>query len=254
MRKIIISLIFILFYFSYGIAFSLSSTFIGGSDEDQGMSIAFDENYIWEARIKYSGDGQTINGLTISPTSYPWDKSFTTPYAWRGGDNISSNTRNSTEEVIVFATQPVGQFNIYKLIRKSNEFIAYQNDDKNIHTDTDSFIYGNANWFIHTYEGHVHYDWVRVRKYTEPEPTVTYERQAVVGDHVTVTFDFSEGIDKLLITVDSDCEAVYYSTDDGQTWNPINPDEETLLDETAYSVKFKFVNASYMNGYAFIVW
>jgi len=97
-------------------------------------------------------------------------------------------------------------------------------------------------------------DNIIVRKYTDPEPTATYERQTVVGDYVTVTFDFSEGIDKLLITVDSDCEAVYYSTDDGATWNPINPNEETLLDETAYSVKFKFVNVSYMNGYAFIVW
>ena len=74
------------------------------------------------------------------------------------------------------------------------------------------------------------------------------------GDFITVTFDFPEGVDKLLITVDSDAQAVYYSTDNGQTWNPITPDTETLLSETVYSVKWKFENATYVRGYAFITW
>jgi len=74
------------------------------------------------------------------------------------------------------------------------------------------------------------------------------------GDFITVTFDFPEGVDKLLITVDTDAQAIYYSTDDGQTWNPITPDEETPLPETAYSIKWKFEFATYVRGYAFITW
>ncbi|RLG90547.1 MAG: hypothetical protein DRO16_01970, partial [Thermoprotei archaeon] len=74
------------------------------------------------------------------------------------------------------------------------------------------------------------------------------------GDFITVTFSFDEGVNKLLITVDTDAQAIYYSTDDGQTWNPITPDTETLLSETAYSVKWKFEFATYVRGYAFITW
>jgi len=84
--------------------------------------------------------------------------------------------------------------------------------------------------------------------------TPIVEPLTTTGDYITVTFDFPDGIDKLLITVDSDATAVYYSTDDGQTWNAITPDTETLLPSTAYSVKWKFENASWMNGYAFITW
>jgi len=121
-------------------------------------------------------------------------------------------------------------------------------------TITDSSIMNEGYFGFQTEKYSTFIEIICIRKYTEPEPTVSYERQAVTGDYVTVTFDFSEGIDKLLITVDSDCENVYYSTDDGATWNLINPDEETLLSETVYSIKWKFENATYMNGYAFITW
>jgi len=99
-------------------------------------------------------------------------------------------------------------------------------------------------------------DWVRVLKFADPAEFGEAETITLVttGDFTTITFDFPEGVDKLLITVDTDATAVYYSTDDGQTWNPIQPDTETLLTETAYSVKWRFEFASYVRGYAFITW
>jgi len=101
-----------------------------------------------------------------------------------------------------------------------------------------------------------HFDYLFIAKLTDPAEFGDAEviTLTTTGDYVTVTFDFDEGVDKLLITVDSDCEAVYYSTDGGATWNAIEPDTETLLSETAYSVKWKFENASYVRGYAFITW
>ena len=102
----------------------------------------------------------------------------------------------------------------------------------------------------------VRYDNFKVLKLTDPAEFGTAEVTTLVttGGFITVTFSFDEGVDKLLITVDTDAQAVYYSTDDGATWNPITPDEETLLPETAYSVKWKFEFATYVRGYAFITW
>jgi len=99
-------------------------------------------------------------------------------------------------------------------------------------------------------------DYICVAKLADPAEFGTAETITLVttGDFLTVTFDFPDGVDKLLITVDTDATAVYYSTDDGATWNPITPDTETLLPETAYSVKWKFEFASYVRGYAFITW
>jgi len=99
-------------------------------------------------------------------------------------------------------------------------------------------------------------DWVRVLKLADPAEFGDAEviTLTTTGDFITVTFDFPEGVDKLLITVDTDAQAIYYSTDDGQTWNAIEPDTETPLPETAYSVKWKFEFATYVRGYAFITW
>ena len=99
-------------------------------------------------------------------------------------------------------------------------------------------------------------DWVRILKLADPAEFGDAEVITLVttGDFITVTFDFPEGVDKLLITVDTDAQAVYYSTDDGQTWNAIEPDTETPLPETAYSIKWKFEFATYVRGYAFITW
>ena len=102
----------------------------------------------------------------------------------------------------------------------------------------------------------VEFDDVKVAKLADPASFGDAEVITLVttGDFITVTFDFPEGVDKLLITVDSDAQAIYYSTDDGQTWNAIEPDTETPLPETAYSVKWKFEFATYVRGYAFITW
>jgi len=101
-----------------------------------------------------------------------------------------------------------------------------------------------------------YFDYIRVYKLADPADFGTAETITLTttGDFTTVTFDFPEGVDKLLITVDTDATAVYYSTDDGATWNPIQPDTETLLPSTAYSIKWKFEFASYVRGYAFITW
>jgi len=105
-------------------------------------------------------------------------------------------------------------------------------------------------------EGDMEHDWVRVLKLADPAEFGDAEVITLVTteDFITVTFDFPEGVDKLLITADTDATTIYYSTDDGVTWNPITPDTETPLPETAYSVKWKFENATYVRGYAFITW
>jgi len=101
-----------------------------------------------------------------------------------------------------------------------------------------------------------HYDDFRIYKLADPAEFGEAETITLIttGDFLTVTFDFPDGVDKLLITVDTDATAIYYSTDDGATWNPIQPDTETLLPSTAYSIKWKFEFASYVRGYAFITW
>ena len=104
--------------------------------------------------------------------------------------------------------------------------------------------------------GHIKFDFIAVAKLTDPASFGDAEviTLTTTGDFITVTFSFDEGVDKLLITVDTDAQAIYYSTDDGQTWNAIEPDTETLLSETAYSIKWKFEFATYVRGYAFITW
>jgi len=72
-------------------------------------------------------------------------------------------------------------------------------------------------------------DNIKILKLADPADFGTAETITLVttGDFLTVTFDFPEGVDKLLITVDTDATAIYYSTDDGATWTQITPDTES---------------------------
>jgi len=101
------------------------------------------------------------------------------------------------------------------------------------------------------YTGEV--DNYKVRPYTEPEPSVSIGVSEFTGVETT-NLDFPDGIDKILVTIDSDAQEAYYSTDGGQTWNALTLDEEILLPETAYQLKLKFANLSYFRGYALIGW
>jgi len=96
-------------------------------------------------------------------------------------------------------------------------------------------------------------DWILVRKYVEPEPGVSIG-ESEVGKVETSDLDFPDGIDKILVTVDSDAQETYYSTDGGETWNPLVLDEEILLPETATRIRLRFANMTYFRGYAMIGW
>ena len=93
-------------------------------------------------------------------------------------------------------------------------------------------------------------DWVRVLKLADPISISSIQHIALETE--TINFDFPDGIDKVLITVDGDISQIEYSTDGGTTWNVIQPDTETLLPTTAYQIKFKFTGN--LKGYAFLAW
>ncbi|RLC78612.1 MAG: hypothetical protein DRI61_09575, partial [Chloroflexi bacterium] len=163
----------------------------------------------------------------------------------------------SQSEVSQFNGDPRNAEHIYKIKVLHDGVVVWECESYTIVSTgtlpsaTYHIIFNNYDAIQYTYV-----DWVKAYKLTDPADFGTAETIELVttGDFFTVTFDFPEGVDKLLITVDTDATAIYYSTDDGATWNPIQPDEETLLPETAYSVKWKFEFASYVRGYAFITW
>ena len=98
-----------------------------------------------------------------------------------------------------------------------------------------------------------YYDEIIVRPYVNPEPSVDIGASEFT-EAKTANLQFPDGIDKILVTIDSDAQEAYYSIDGGQTWNPLTLDEEILLPETAYQLKLKFANLSYFRGYALVGW
>jgi len=164
---------------------------------------------------------------------------------------------NLYNEVSAFTPQPNDVF-ILRAIIDSNQIIAEVEKDGNVYSTSYSVTPDVSGYNLCFFQFGVYHkiDWVRVLKLADPVEFGDAEVITLVttGDFITVTFSFDEGVDKLLITVDTDAQAVYYSTDDGATWNAIEPDTETLLPETAYSIKWKFEFATYVRGYAFITW
>ena len=167
-----------------------------------------------------------------------------------------------TENVVATNKPLDNQYHVFSIIVTTSYIrflIDYEKARDDIsHSVTDLSLYITAirNWASASSTKAGVVDWVRILKLADPAEFGTAEVIALTttGAFITVTFDFPEGVDKLLITADTDAQAIYYSTDDGQTWNAIEPDTETPLPETAYSVKWKFEFATYVRGYAFITW
>lgn len=95
--------------------------------------------------------------------------------------------------------------------------------------------------------------YVLVRRYVEPEPLV--ELQPSHSKEVeTVDLQFSEGVDKILVTLDGDAQEAYYSIDGGQTWNSLSLDTEVLLPQTVTQIRLRFSMVTYFRGYALVGW
>jgi len=207
--------------------------------------------------VKNATNGFTAGGFYKSTTDgltylkHPNNDHIRNDDTWinLGSEKMALNVFNK----LIVTAKPDGTVDV-KVIRTDTEETTYQATHTNTVSDEVIRLGRRADndYTGQSYEAY--WDWVRVRKYTDPEPTITYTRNVIPVDYVTVTFDFPEGVDKLLVTTDSDAQNVYYSTDDGNTWNPIERDTETELPETAYSIKLKFEQATYMRGYAFLTW
>jgi len=170
---------------------------------------------------------------------------------------ISINKQGTIYDSQLYNGDPRNIEHIYKILLLENGMVKWECEgDSVVSSTTVPDITYRVRIRAYDANRYIYVDWIKAYKLTDPAEFGEAETITLVttGDFYTVTFDFPEGVDKLLITVDTDATAVYYSTDDGATWNPIQPDTETLLPETAYSVKWKFEFVSYVRGYAFITW
>ena len=247
-----------------GNSYSVSDGILHIDDSDSGEDKSLfyskktiDKPFIVEMRAR--GSNSRIGTLAVDKAQdfIRWH------WLWLGNKNALSDvkysdTTQSIESYEVDFTTYENEWHYFKTIFDGDHAKGYVRNEQRGTESTVEYTFGRS---LGTYQvGFACYytvmevDWIKVRKYTDPEPTVTYTRNVIPVDYVTVTFDFPEGVDKLLVTTDSDVQNVYYSTDDGNTWNPIERDTETELPETAYSIKLKFEQATYMRGYAFLTW
>ena len=189
--------------------------------------------------------GAYIPSVEVSPRQFVYKDG-----EWKALTDLTLNTWYKLKTNFRFSDQT------YDVAVYDNEgnLLASVNNLSLVNSVSEISVFHIFSWLKVTCD--INIDQILIYKLTDPAEfgdaeTVTL---TTTGDFMTITFNFPSGIDKLLITVDTDATAIYYSTDDGNTWNPINPDEETPLPETAYSIKWKFEFASYVRGYAFITW
>jgi len=128
----------------------------------------------------FKGNGQNIEGYTTSPTSTPWVHSFTVSYSWAVANGVGSATSDGgTVEKHAFTDTSPGTWDTYDLIRESpSQYIAKRADgEKGTNTHTTELIAGDASIFFHSDGGTFKCDWVLVRKYISPEPSVSVLRE-----------------------------------------------------------------------------
>ena len=249
-----------------GNSYSVSDGILHVDDSDSGLAKSlfyskqtFDYAVIIEMRAR--GSISRIGTLAVDKAQdfIRWH------WLWRDDMNALSDLKYSdTTQIIeqykVGFTTYENEWHYFKTIFNGDYAKGYVRNEQRGSESTVEYTFGRS---LGTYQVGfacvqtiMEVDWVRVLKLADPAEFGTAEVITLTptGYFITVTFDFPEGVDKLLITADTDAQAIYYSTDDGQTWNPITPDEETPLPETAYSVKWKFEFATYVRGYAFITW
>jgi len=181
------------------------------------------------------------------------DKDFTRAWAELNDDSfyVSHNFNDDQWKIIQIKWSSTDVY-INKIMNDTVTQVLHKTpSDGNGIPNYDAWIY------FYIYSGdpspHLYVDWVRVRQYVEPEPSVNVGA-CESAEAETANLDFPDGIDKILVTADSDAQEAYYSIDGGQTWNPLVLDEEILLPETAYQLKLKFSNLTYFRGYALIGW
>ena len=216
------------------------------------------------ARIKYlrSADG-TLNSrfsfalrdMSRSQTNFNY---ATTLFLNGYGNDLRWNTYVGSwgSEVSLTPSSPNTWYKL-KHLKNGAQFYGYAyNDDYSLLGSAGPRTVADIDYYLFfdtLSNQEIYVDWIRVRQYVDPEPSVSIGASELV-EIETTNLDFPDGIDKILVTIDSDAHEAYFSIDGGQTWNPLTLDEEILLPETAYQLKLKFSSMTYFRGYALIGW
>jgi len=198
--------------------------------------------------------GNVNAGIVIvnDPSIKKLEGYFYSPPNDRAFHNYYDGSEWGSETVLWTQTYNTGDAIRGRLVLPSGVFYDLTNNK----SGTKAPVYGAGYIGFHQSAGFatsVKVDWIAIRPYVEPEPSIDIGASEFTGIETT-NLQFPDGIDKILVTIDSDAQEVYYSTDGGQTWNPLTLDEEILLPETAYQLKLKFSNFTYFRGYALIGW
>ncbi len=159
------------------------------------------------------------------------------------GVYLTTNTWNKLTIVIDVVAQTWDLYLNDELVLSRKPFIA------NMGAGTSATYMIGLNGGATTTTGDIYFDAVYIPKLADPISISSIQHKPPLE---TINFDFPDGIDKVLITVDGDISQIEYSTDGGTTWNVIQSDTETLLPTTAYQIKFKFTGN--LKGYAFLAW
>jgi len=214
-------------------------------------------NHVVYARV-YARDLQLLQNRILQQDPLV-NKNFYRAYFEAGETRINKNVNGTWSSPVSLAWQPpLNTWFIERIVVDITggelrfEFPEY---GKSLSL-TETLNWTSGYFGFGVYQADIDIDYWFIAKLADPASFGDAEviTLTTTGGFITVTFSFDEGVDKLLITADTDAQAIYYSTDDGQTWNAIEPDTETPLPETAYSIKWKFEFATYVRGYAFITW
>jgi len=212
-----------------------------------GIALVVEDNTVIIYLCHLDGDGNAITPRIHAIVETQW-QNVNPDYTVTGGG------KRLTKLV------PSNDVSKFKIVVKGNNVSIYVNDE-HVGDAVISRQISKLSLTAGAYGGYPYLNYIKV-----DELKVSYINEEIelgqgeivelttTGDFTTKVFEFPEGIDKILLTADTNARKVYYSTDEGNTWTEIELDTETLLPETAYSLKLKFEFASYVRGYALITW
>ena len=211
---------------------------------------------IWEVKFKWTV-GQTSSEQAAAARVYPiyidTDNFYDIWFNTGSGDLWIRKMVGGTMTWIARKEYTVDtNWHTIKIVRYSDGTFKVYLDGNLMLTVTDTSLTSSSYTGLHN-EFHnvqdIQFDNFRYYKLADPISISSIQH---IPSLETINFDFPDGIDKVLITVDGDNSQIEYSTDGGTTWNVIQSDTETLLPTTAYQIKFKFTGG--LKGYAFLAW
>ena len=119
-----------------------------------------DENFVWEV-----GNNKGNGYLLVIHSNYYTNDIGLTKLVNGSGTSLGDGTTNLDTTL----------WQIYEIRVFQDKHKAYENDSLEVEVVDDSFSNGFI-YFGRRHGGEIHVDWIIVRKYTEPEPTVTYNK------------------------------------------------------------------------------